>query len=477
MTIEAVLVACYLVACIAIGVYFARRGAESEQQYWVAGRSIGVAANAMAIMASLASGGSIIGVMGLAYKLGIPFTLALFAGAILGFPLAAVLVAAPLRRFESITISDFLNFRYPHPVVRWCVPLFVLFSFTVYIVAQMKAAGITAQVLLGMDYKTAVTAAALVFIAYVSLGGMLAVTWTDVVQGTLMLLVVLGTAFALTLDHGAPLAILDKATAEAPKLGEMAQSPLASLLGIFVLWAAAIPVIPHIVMRVFTAKDAQGARIALNMSMILYSVMILSAVLIVVPVGKMLHPSLQDADHVFLKVMQGQFPPVVRGLAISAVMAAVMSTTDALLLACSAAVTHDLLGPTLRRMGEGARRKVTAIVPWLIGLFAMVCAYNPPKLITTFYSAAIGLLSASLFVPLVAGLWYKRANTAGGVASLAAGAAVYLILQVGFASSLPKFSPVLFALAASALAMAAGSVLGSRSADAISDRVAALHAD
>lgn len=474
MSIEAVLVFGYLLACIGIGVYFSRKSLNSESDYWVAGRSIGVGANAMAIMASLASGGSIIGVMGLAYRNGIPFTLALFAGAILGFPLAAVLVAAPLRRLESITISDFFNFRYPHPVVRWCVPLFILFSFTIYIIAQMKAAGITAQVLLGMDYRTAVTGAALVFISYVSLGGMLAVTWTDIIQGTLMLIVVLGTAIALSLQYGAPLAILDSATTAAPALGQMTSTPVVSLLGIFVLWAAAIPVIPHIVMRVFTAKDARGARISLNLAMILYSVMILSAVMIIAPVGMLLHPGLKDADHVFLKVMQGQFPPVVRGFAISAVMAAVMSTTDALLLACSAAVTHDLLGPALAKMGEGARKKATLIVPWVIGLFAMVCAYDPPELITTFYSAAIGLLSASLFVPLIAGLWWKKANTAGGASSIAVGAGVYLALFLGVIE-VPKFTPVLFALAASAGAMVLGACLGGPSSQEVHSKIKTLH--
>ena len=72
-----------------------RRVLGSREEYWVAGRSVGTLVNAMAIMATLASGGSIIGVMGLAYQQGIPATLALFAGAVLGFPLASILVARP----------------------------------------------------------------------------------------------------------------------------------------------------------------------------------------------------------------------------------------------------------------------------------------------------------------------------------------------------------------------------------------------
>ncbi len=474
MTIEAVLVIVYLIGCISIGVYFSRKGLGSSDQYWVAGRSIGVAANSLAIMASLASGGSIIGVMGLAYKYGIPYTLSLFAGAILGFPLAAFLVAAPLRKFGKFTLSDFLSFRYPSKAIKVLVPLFILFSFTIYIIAQMKAAGITAEVLLGLSYKTAVTLSALVFILYVSIGGMLAVTWTDVVQGFLMLVIMLGTAAALMAKHGSPVTIISTATTAAPALGEMLNQPLSSLLGIFVLWAAAIPVIPHIVMRVFSAKDPQGARISLNLAMVLYSVMILAAVFLIAPVGKTLFPNLKDADRVFLYVMQGEFSsPIIRGLAVAAVLAAVMSTTDALLLACSAAVTHDLFGGFLATASKRTRKIFTISVPWAIGLFAMFCAYNPPKLITTFYSAAIGLLSSSLFVPLIAGLWWKRANTVGGVLALVTGAGIYLFVQFG--TDAPKFSAVLFAIPLSALAMAVGGIIGKPSPKPVLDSVAALH--
>ena len=116
--IERVLVLLYLAGCVGIGIYASRRVLSSGDEYWVAGRRIGTAVNAMAIMASLASGGSIIGVMGLAYSRGIPATLALFAGAVVGFPLASLLVARPLRNFGRYTITDFLAWRYPSPIVR-----------------------------------------------------------------------------------------------------------------------------------------------------------------------------------------------------------------------------------------------------------------------------------------------------------------------------------------------------------------------
>lgn len=473
MSLELALVLIYLAACIAIGILASRRVLASRDEYWVAGRRIGTLVNAMAIMAALASGGSIIGVMGLAYSQGIPATLALFAGAVLGFPLASVLVAKPLRNFGKFTIADFLSYRYPHALVRYLVPCLVVVSFTVYIVAQMKAAGITAEALLGIRYDVALTLATLVFVLYVSFGGMLAITWTDVVQGALMLLVVVGTALVMVARAGSPLAIMSQAALAAPELGRVAHQPAASYLGYFVIWAAAIPVIPHVVMRVFTARDAAGARLSLNLAMVAYSVMILAAVLAIVPVGKLAFPGLADADQVFLRVMQAEFPPLARGLAVAAVLAAVMSTTDALLLAVSSAISHDLLGRLLERRSERFGSAVRVGSAWVVGGVALFWAYSPPELISQFYTAAIGLLSAGLFVPTIAGLWWTRANLAGGLASLLTGTLAYLVVHFGWL--LPSLSPILVALPASALAMALGGRFGAPESPRMIEEIARLH--
>ena len=156
MTIEHIILTIYLLACMVIGLVVARRALVSNDDYWVGGRNIGVSMNALAIMAALASGGSIVGVMGLAYSKGIPFALSLFSGAVIGFPLASVLIAKPLRNFGKYTITDFLAFRFPHPIIRIGVPLVIVFTFTIYIIAQLKAAGITAEGLLGLPYHQGV---------------------------------------------------------------------------------------------------------------------------------------------------------------------------------------------------------------------------------------------------------------------------------------------------------------------------------
>jgi sodium/pantothenate symporter len=474
VTVERVLVVLYLIGCVAIGVFASRRVFGSRDEYWVAGRRIGTTVNAMAIMASLASGGSIIGVMGLAYSQGIPATLALFAGAVIGFPLASVLVARQLRTFGKYTITDFLTFRYPSALVQYLVPSLIVVAFSIYIVAQLKAAGITATALLGIPYDMALVMATLVFVVYVSFGGMVAITWTDVIQGLLMLIVVVGTAMVMIWRVGSPMELMRQATSVAPELGRISQHPVSSYLGYFLIWATAIPVIPHIVMRVFTAKDANSARLSLNIAMLAYSVMILAAVLVVVPVGKTLYPGLEDADQLFLRVMESEFPTLIRGLAVAAVLAAVMSTTDALLLACSSAIAHDILGHFFR--GRASEKTLSAIrigAAWFIGGLALYWALSPPELITRFYTAGVGLLSASLFVPTIAGLWWKRANLSGGIASLVLGATTYVLVYFGVFDF--GLAPIVVALLASSLGMAIGSRFGGQDPAAIGQEISRLH--
>ena len=473
MTIEHIILTIYLLTCMAIGLVVARRALVSDDDYWVGGRSIGVSMNALAIMAALASGGSIVGVMGLAYSKGIPFALSLFSGAVIGFPLASVLIASPLRNFGKYTITDFLAFRFPHPIIRVGVPLVILFTFTIYIIAQLKAAGITAEGLLGLPYHQGVVLFTIVFIIYVSFGGMLAVTWTDMFQGALMIVIIIGTAFYLTINNDLNTLPLIEATNQSPDLGSLEQQSLISYIGSFVIWAAAISVVPHIVMRVYSSKDSYSAKLSLNVAILLYSVMILSSLFVIVPMGKILFPDLQDADMVFLRVVETSFPPMVRGLAVAAVIAAVMSTTDALLLACSSAVAHDILGYFLPDLEERVNNRIRVYSTWLIGLLAMTFAFDPPALITVFYSSAIGILCAGLFVPTVAGIWWKDANTTSGICAFLFGIVTYIFVQ--FLPGTPALSAILFALPASLGGLIVGNQFGGRVSDNIVESISKLH--
>ena len=127
----------------------------------------------------------------------------------------------------------------------------------------------------------------------------------------------------------------------------------------------------------------------------------------------------------------------------------------------------------LRRLSQKTGKGITVAVSWAVGLLAMSMAYSPPKLISEFYSAAVGILSAGLFVPTVAGLWWKKANVTGGTASLLLGTIVYAAVQ--FTPGTPPMSAILFGLPASALGMWIFSRFGQPNQPETVDKIRKLH--
>lgn len=442
-TIELSIVVLYILACIGIGVWASRKVSESTDDYWVAGRKIGTFANSWAMMAALGSGGSILGVNGLAYSAGVPYVFAMYAGAVAGFPFASILIAEHLRDLKVRTIPEYLNIRYNNKALSILVPIIIIIAMEVYIVAQLKAAGITATYLLGIPYNYAVIITAIIFTLYVSIGGMWAITLTDVIQGILMFTVVMILSFVVFSNFNSVPALLTQATTAAPHFGEIKDMSFISYAGAFVVWLIAGCTVPHLVMRVFTSRDGYSAKLSLNYSMIIYAFLISIGVLAVASAGHVLFPGLKDADTVFLKVMESYLPsPLIRGIAVSAVLAAVMSTTDALILAVSSAAVNDIYKKHIKQ--DATDKEVVRLslaFTWVAGLLAIYFALNPPKLLTMLYTAAVGLLGSSLLAPILMGIWWKRTTPNGALWSCIAGGGSYCYLL--WFTKMPPLSHVL----------------------------------
>ncbi len=445
-TLELAITLGYIALCVVIGIWVSRRVSESSDDYWVAGRNIGTFTNSWAMMAALGSGGSVLGVTGLAFNLGIPYVFAMFAGAVAGFPLAAILVARQLRNYKVRTVPEFFDFRYKNKALNFIAPIIILVCMEVYIVAQLKAAGVTAVYLLDIPYDTAVIITAVVFTLYVSIGGMWAVTMTDVLQGILMVSMVVIVSIAVFMGFGGFSETVVKGTEAFPNLGMIRDMPIISYLGAFAVWFVAGCTVPHLVMRVFTSRDANSARLSLNYSMLIYAVMIFLGAIAVGCAGRILFPELKDADTVFLKVMEHYMPSrIMAGLAVAAVMAAVMSTTDALILAVASAAVNDIYKKHINpNASEKTIYKMSLIMTWVAGLLAVYFAFNPPKLLTMLYTAAVGLLGASFFAPIVLGIWWKKATSSGALWSCVAGGVSYLYLL--WYTTLPALSHILIAI-------------------------------
>lgn len=476
------MVAIYFAVLVVIGVMARRRIKGSTDEYFVAGRNIGTFGNSWAFLASLASGGSVLATTGTGLALGWPYGAALLAGAPVGFVVASVLVAKPLRTLGRYTVPDFFRWRYESRLIAWVVPIIIVAASMAYIVAQLKGASIVASYVLGVDYRWGLWGAGLIFVLYVAIGGFLSVTWNDIFQGILMVAAVAGFAVAAFSALDGYGTAYGEAMDRFPNLGQFTSLPIASYIGGFLTWAVAISVTPHVIMRVYSARDVRSARVSLNVAMLIFAVMMLAITFVLTPAAAVLLADidLSNADAVFFALSEVVLNPMLQGIVAAAVLAAIMSTTAGLLMACNSAIAHDVYARLLR---PGASEKqvvrVAGISTWVVGVASIVLAMNPPEFLVVLYTAAVGLLAASCFAPMVLGIWWSRSTTAGAVAGLLAGSISFAIAFVGF--DMPPSSEVLIGLPLSVLAMvvvslATSPVEGEYAHDDADDAVAApLH--
>ncbi|MCG6121787.1 MAG: cation acetate symporter [Microvirga sp.] len=278
---DRVILWCYIGATIGIYAFIgimSRTSAVSE--YYVAGRRVPAIYNGMATGADWMSGASFVGMAGTLFVLGYD-GLAFVLGWTGGYVLVAVLLAPYLRKFGAYTVPDFLGTRYGGNMARF-VGILVLFacSFT-YVTAQIYASGIIASQFLDIDFNYAVFAGLAGILVCSMLGGMRAVTWTQVAQYIVLIVAYLLPAIWMsTVRTGVPIpqlmygTVLTDIGAYEQLLG-VAQSHVAPFTNMspmdyfFLIFCLMVGTasLPHILMRFFTTPTVREARKSVGWSL------------------------------------------------------------------------------------------------------------------------------------------------------------------------------------------------------------------
>ncbi|WP_153392968.1 sodium:solute symporter family protein [Ornithinicoccus halotolerans] len=454
---ESVILLCYLALVTGIGVWFYRRARSSESDYFTAGNSIGTLVGAFAIFAAVASSSSLMGAVGSGATLGAPFFFAYAIGAVAILPFAIFLIAGQLRRAGVKTVPDFFGQRFGRGA-QLLAAVAVVLAMTFYMVPQLTAAGLIGSYVLGVDYVTAVILLGLGFTLYAALGGMWAITYTDLIQGAIMLLGVLVTAAVVLGQHGGVAALVSDALAVDPAFGEVTQ-PWMSYFGLFIafLWFGVVS--PSVVMRNFASRDARTARRSSMWGTVFYLLLFLSG-FVVMAAGVSLDvlESLEQPDLMFVSVVEHYLPTLLAGLMLAGLLAAIMSSADAMLLAISAGIAHDVYKAHLRP--NASERQVTGlglIVMVVASLIGILIAVDPPGLIAVMVGWVGGFLLSVFGFPIVLGLWWPRATSAGALAGMLGGFVTFGVLVAG--QWLPTNAEPIVAAPVSLLLVVAGSLL------------------
>lgn len=467
---------------VVLGLYSQRRISKSQtgiEDYYVAGRKIGTGVNSLAMLAALGSGGSFMAGAGTIWNLGFPFLAWMTVGSVVGFSVASVLVAKPLRNSQKFTVSEFINDRFGGNFFKIAIPVVIIIGSAMYLMSQMTAGGLIASYVTGLSYEWGLIIIVLVFIFYVSLGGMLAVTWTNILQGAMMIFlissIVIAGVFHLPMDWPS---FFVSTTSENPALASVgATLPVAAYMGAFVTWATAVCVTPHLVMRIFTASNVRSAKLSLNISMLIFGILMIGMGLVIVPYIPTMDATLlsnSPPDMWLLLIAEQFFGPVLMGIITAGIMAAVMSSTDALLLAVSSAFSYDLYKGVLNPNASRERVvKVSMAFTWVVGIVVMLLSLNPPAFLIVLYTAAVGFMVSSLFSPIVLGIWWKKASRAGAIIGLLTGSISFLICFIFF--SMPYNSEILIALPVSLVSMYVVSLFSEKPSKQIIEKRDAYH--
>jgi sodium/proline symporter len=430
----------YMAFMVGIGLIFYRKN-KSIQDYILGGRRLGIWVAALSAQASDMSGWILTGLPGLAYlslsgsKEAIWTAIGLGIGTFLNW----VFVARRLRCYtevagNAITLPDYMEnrFRDNSKILRAISAVAILVFFLFYTSSMFVAGAKLFSTVFGMGYVPALLIGAVVIVSYTFLGGFMAVSVTDFFQGMLMFFAVLIVPIIAMFSMGGPgsaMKMIDPATWQLIPDGQTLTWPIL-LSGL--AWGLGYFGQPHILARFMALKKPSRAGPATVIAMVWVSVSLCAAVLIGL-VGRIyLIPALASGNHetVFMVMVGKVFTPVVAGILLSAILAAIMSTADSQLLVTSSAITSDLYKAFFRK---DAKDKELLLIGRLVVLFvsiiAVVLAFDPNSSIFGIVSYAWGGLGASFGPIILFSLFWKRMTKKGAMAGIIGGGLSVVIFK------------------------------------------------
>ncbi|TKX84426.1 sodium:solute symporter family protein [Halorubrum sp. SS5] len=451
-----------------------RADASNAESFYAADRRVGSAVGAMSLTATQISAGTLIGTIGIHYAVGASFGL-VWVGIWCGWITSLLLVGPHLRARGGITVSEFLSERFDGDgvAVGGTAAALVSVIYLVYTTAQYVAGAVVLDAVFGLPRIVGIAAFAAVALSYTLVGGMRLSVYSDAVQVAALLVGVVTATVVGVGRIGGVGALLDAAATVDPALVSGASAP-ALTVGLALSFGFGIAVAPYELSRVYAMRDPETVRRAIPLSIGIQAV-IAVCVLALGLLARVRFPGLADPDASVVRLALDLFGPVVGLLLLGAVVAAVLSTVDSVLLVTSAAVAHDIYERTLPALGivddpEPARvRRVSRLATVGAAAVPAVLAVDPGpfggvvQLIVALYTSVLG---ATLFVPVLGGLHWEAATRDGALAGIVGGfvaatgwQVVTEVSPIDALGPLVALDPVVPGVAASAIGFVGASLL------------------
>ena len=432
----------YFVVLIGIAVLRARDMGDMSD-YVLGGRKVGYITSALSAASSTTSGWTMLVFPALAFAAGMMhmWTIVAIVG---GAWLSWTILARRLRRYtiatdNSLTLPEFLEKRFEDHsgVLRSLSAAIALYFITLYVCSGLIAGAKLLEVVFGLDqtgsgHDTGVLISLVAVVSYTFIGGFLAVSRTDVFQAMIMLagFIIIPVTLLATVSNPFQSEGLDFAPGFWNPLTDQSNQSLGVLFFLSTLGWGLGALGAHRILARFMAVDREEN---LNRSRdlgLLWAALIFGFALLM---GLVAAPALldrevilPDAEKLYLVVAETFFHPIVAGLLLTAVIAAVMSTADSQLLLASAIATDDL--PFIRQVAYSVQTRYRV---WmgrgmllLVGVIAAVISIMSPESVFALVSLAWGGMGAAFGPVLILALYWRRFNKWGALAAVVSGTTV-----------------------------------------------------
>ena len=422
----------YKLVLVGVGLWASRLN-RTEGDFFLAGQGLGAWVAGLSYAASTSSAWVLLGFSGFVYASGLS-ALWMVPGIWGGYVAVWLFFGRRLRAETAerghVTPTDFitagLNDR-ARMVIGVLASVMILFCFIFYIAAQFGAAAAAFETQFGLGLTESVLIGAVVVLAYSLLGGFWAVSVTDMLQGALMLVVALALPATAFFAAGGVTGIADALAATAPEGylditgGHAGFVLIGFVLGV---WGVGVNAMgqPQLISRLMAVKD-EGARLRGFAIAMVWALAVFTGMTVLALAGRALVGGAADGEALFYTLAGELLPPVLAGLVIAAVLSAVMSTVDSILLSASAAVAHDM---RLSRRFAGREVLVSRIVMAIIAGIAVWMTLSLPATIfarVLFAWSALGAAFGPIIVARVVG-WEPRAWAVGTAMCLGFGLTV-----------------------------------------------------
>jgi len=401
-----VIIVIYLAVMICIGLYNSRK-VKSLGDYVIAGKKIPFWTNVHSISATLMGAGATMGSAGLIYAVGISGVWLPFMSYIAG-ALSGVFFARKLWHSGAITLPDIMGKRYTKRV-HDAYTVVALFSAISVSASQMLAMGLIAQEILQIDLVWAMGIAAMVMIAYTVLGGLFAVATTDVLNMSLLAIgVMIILPFVGLIEAGGMGGI--RAAME-PSYFDPFGLGLMVIIGLVVWIMPMIMADMTILSRMFAARNPNEARGALITANLFVGIPWALSILTIGLVGAKLYPGI-NPDSVMAHMINNLVHPVVGGILLAALLAAVMSTADSILLASASIVANDIFKRINPDMEESKLILVSRVSVIVIGIIAFLLALTAKGIIELMQNISA---PSVVFLPVLTATFFWKKITSMGV--------------------------------------------------------------